>query len=209
MSENTCKMDKRVLYGVFSLCVIAFVSMSFADGNNWSKVKDKKGIQVFSRLVSGKKFKEARAEMIVNKPADQVFKVISNFNNYDKWMPSCSVSKVLKSGENELVYYQVFKAPLVSNRDLVAKATFTNLGAKGYEITIKGMPNYLTKQGDNVRILDTNGKWEIKPQKDGTTFVSNTYYSDPGGGLPTWLVNSASDDVPFDMFESLRTYLNN
>jgi hypothetical protein len=46
-------------------------------------------------------------------------------------------------------------------------------------------------QDSYVRVTAIHGSWTLVPTHDGGTLVTYVVSSDPGGALPTWLVNRA------------------
>ncbi|MFQ5787419.1 MAG: START domain-containing protein, partial [Thermodesulfobacteriota bacterium] len=54
------------------------------------------------------------------------------------------------------------------------------------------------------RIKKSTGSYKLKPLTDSTIEVTWQHHTEPGGGIPKWLVNSLLVDTPFKTLKNLR-----
>ena len=62
----------------------------------WEKNADKKGIQVYTRLVKGNKLKDTKSVMTIHCSMDRFLKAQLDFPNYPTWVTKCSSAMLLK-----------------------------------------------------------------------------------------------------------------
>lgn len=193
------------MFKILSLSIITFsFSLSTAQAN-WTLQKDKDDIKVYTKTKEGQKLKASKAEMLVNASVERILEVLSDIPNYVNWTPKTESAKMLKKiDNNNFYYYTTIKAPLVKNRDLVVKV---NVKKNGNITTVAmvGVPNFIAENDKYVRMPSYSGVYSLTKISDKQTKIVLEYAADPGGGLPDWLVNTASVDVPYDIFSKLRT----
>ena len=194
-------MDTIKIWNI-SLFMILF---SFVNAqSDWELKKDKDGIKVYVRTKEGQKLKASKAEMIVDASPLRIVEVISDVPNYTDWTPKTESAKILKTiDENNFYYKNIIKAPMVSYKDLIVKV---NVATKGNTttITMKGEPSFIKENENYVRMPSYSGVYKLTKLSNGKTNMELEYSADPGGELPSWLVNTAAVDVPYDIFSNLR-----
>lgn len=173
---------------------------------NWKLQKDKNGIKVYTKNHGMSSLKASKAEMTMETSVERVSEVLRDIPNYVNWTPKTETAKMLEvNSDNDFYYYSVIKAPMVSNRDLVAHVQIGETIDDVTIINMKGVANHIPEKEDLVRMPQYNGKYILKDLGDGTMHITLEYSSDPGGKLPDWLVNTAAVDVPYDIFTNLKT----
>lgn len=199
-------MKLNLLKKLVFLAISVMLSISSFAEEQWEKVKDKNGILVYIRPVEGSSLNEFKGEGIVEFPIELVDKVLGDFQTATEWMPDCKISKLLEErSENHVFIYQEVKAPWpVSNRDYVIESTITKSPDKVLR-TIKASTHETApvKKGI-VRITDMEGQWVVTKVDENQTHVIYQVKSNPGGELPSWLANSAAQDLPYTTIKNLR-----
>ncbi|MGB1247374.1 MAG: START domain-containing protein [Chitinophagales bacterium] len=179
------------------------VSLSFAQ-TDWELKKEKNGIKVYTKTKAGQTLKASKAEMTVDASVDDILGVLNDIPNYVNWTPKTESAKLLKQvSSTEYYYYTVIKAPMVSNRDLVAHVKIYESGGSTI-VDMTGDPDYIDEDEDLVRMPSYKGVYTLTAQGNGKTKIVLEYSADPGGNLPDWMVNTAAVDVPYDMFMDLE-----
>jgi hypothetical protein len=76
-------------------------------------------------------------------------------------------------------------------------------------VTIQGpaVPGFVPTKTGVVRIDHSDGKWVITPTGPDEVKVVYTIHVDPGGDLPSWLVNMFATEGPLHIFRSLKQEL--
>jgi NAD(P)-dependent dehydrogenase (short-subunit alcohol dehydrogenase family) len=199
--------------------VTAFVAASLAapmvahadaskDGS-WQQIKQGDGITVYRHVVEGSPLKEFRGRGTVDAPVAAILAVFNDVPHATEWMDSCNGSRAVADiSDSEKVVYNRTHAPWpVSDRDAVLHnvARFDEAERRveldfwsvddAKEPPVKGV----------VRMPYLRGHWILWPSTDGqTTRVEYQVHANPGGALPSWLVNYVSRDLPWKTIEGLR-----
>jgi START domain len=185
------------------LCSI--VTMGSAKAQ-WELVKDENGIKVFLRTVPGSKIKEFKGVTNINSSLDSIVAVLDDTEACPKWVHNCKDPvKLSEISFNEGYVYQVIDFPFpVKDRDLILHSVMTqNADTKQVTIRLVAVPDYISET-KNLRIKRSDGFYLLKPLPDGSIEVAWQHHTEPGGGIPKWLVNSLLVDTPFKTLRNLR-----
>jgi len=94
----------------------------------------------------------------------------------------------------------------VDDRDLIALFDFTYDSGTGIaKAIVTGNPDFAPNLEKSIRIPRLNGFWEFIPVGDTQTKVHYQVFSDPGGSLPVWIVNSMIVDDPFKSLRNMQS----
>ncbi len=98
----------------------------------------------------------------------------------------------------------------VSDRDAVVLSRVEqDSGSLVVTIRSSGKPDYVPRREGAVRVPRVESTWTLVPQPDGQVEVTYRVFSEPGGELPDWLVNSLVSDQPFNTLANLRLFFGN
>lgn len=188
---------------------LAFISLaSFKkpqQNNEWVYEQEKKGIKVFTKKGKWGNLRDSKAVMLVNGTPQQIYELLTDFNNYSSWYPRCSKSRILaRLNENEMIVQLHFNAPWpVKDRDCILRVKTVRDANGTITIYQTSEPKYVREETDVVRIQQIQATWKLTP-KNGGTEVLNEYASNPGGNIPDWLTNSQSVETPMATFETIQ-----
>jgi hypothetical protein len=195
--------------GFFNYLIFLFIFFPVTIGTakaQWELVKDKDGIKVFLKTAAGSKIKEFKGVTNVNSSLDSILAVLYDTQACAEWIHNCSqAARLTDISFYEAYIYQVINFPFpVKDRDLILHTVMTqDPETKDVTIKLNSAPDYVSKTG-NVRIKTSAGYYLLKPLPDGTVEVTWQHYTDPGGGVPAWMVNSLLVDTPFKTLENLK-----
>ena len=188
---------------------LAFISLaSFKkpqQNNEWVYEQEKKGIKVFTKKGKWGNLRDSKAVMLVNGTPQQIYELLTDFNNYSSWYPRCSKSRILaRLNENEMIIQLHFNAPWpVKDRDCILRVKTVRDANGTITIYQTSEPKYVREEADVVRIQQIQAIWKLTP-KNGGTEVLNEYASNPGGNIPDWMTNSQSVETPMATFETIQ-----
>ncbi len=185
--------------------IFLFGSVTFGQSMEWESRKNKDGIKVFTRNVENSGFKEFKAEMTVPCSMHKAVYVIKDSDNACDWLHNCKSSEMLKK-ESELVQYNysVTHMPFpFDDRDMVFKME-SKPGDSVYVIYVSGVSGYVPEKKGIIRMDVAEGSWVIKQNNDETLHISYSMYVEPGGSLPSWLVNTKITEIPYETLSKLR-----
>ncbi len=191
------------------LLSIALFAASPDSGPGWEQAARDEGITVYSRQKKGTNVNEMKAIGLVDAPPPDVFRAIRDYAHYDQNMPFTEDSKVLEvQEEGKVIYfYSCINAPLVARRDYVIKILDESdwQDGKGFLLVTWSAADKLPEKEGRIRVKINDGFWRLEPRDNGTkTFATYYVYTDPGGSLPTWVVNRANGSAVPDVFRAVR-----
>ncbi|MGL6315704.1 hypothetical protein [Vibrio sp. WXL103] len=71
------------------------------------------------------------------------------------------------------------------------------------------MPDFIAREKGKVRIEQINSTWTFTPVSKSQTDVTYQVFTEPGGRLPAWLVNTVAVSQPYKTFLGLREMAQN
>lgn len=174
---------------------------------DWKLAKNSDGIKVYTRTPEGSAIKEFKATVSIKASAVDVAQVVVDVQNYPEWYPDVMGAKVLeKVSKYEIIAYYRIDIPWpATDRDAVV--TFKlhmDESKKNIKVYAKSKNNYKEEFYGVVRLKDADGVWSFK-EHDGVTDVVYQMKADPGGNMPTWIINMFIEDGPHKTLKALRS----
>jgi hypothetical protein len=195
---------------LFALLPLFFGVLTASAQTDWKLSTDKEGIKVYTSIVPDSKIKAIKVECDLNATSSQLVALVMDVKTSPDWVyhtKSCTLIKQVSP--SELYYYSEINLPWpAANRDFVAHLT-VNQDPITKVVTIDGpaVPGFVPVKKGIVRIDHSNGKWVITPTGAGQVKVEYTIHVDPGGDLPSWLVNMFATEGPLHIFRNLKQEL--
>ena len=186
------------------LALIAIPSLSPGADNEWKKAKEKDGITVFTRQTENSNIKEFKAEGIIEGTLVTLKKVFKDVDNYCEWVSDCKTTKKLEVSQKELIHYMEISVPFpFDNRDMIQKSVF-EMDSKTLKVSLTNLPEYLPEEKGRTRLPIAEGYWLFQEIGPGEIKATLQYLSDPGGSIPSWLVNLFIVEGPLKNIQNLR-----
>ena len=176
---------------------------SITIGSGWTLIRNDtlRNIKTYAKQEDNKKFRSFKIDMIVDAPLETVAKVHFDVDNIKKWYWSTSESKLLKKvSDTEYYYYQVYRTPIVPDRDVIIHAKIEPYTAeKGFmALNLEAVPDYMPIQGSYVRMSAHNMAIKMTPiDNDKKTHLEVDGYIDPSGVSPAWAINFYQRKSPY------------
>ena len=196
---------------VFFIFLLLVLKMSSASAqNNWKLSTEKEGIKIYTSIVPDSKIKAIKVECDLNATPSQLVALIMDVNTAPDWVYHVKSAKLIKQiSPAELYYYSEVSLPWpAANRDFVAHLTVSQ-DPDTKVVTIDGpaVAGLVPIKKGIVRIDNSIGKWIITPLGPDQVNVEYSIHVDPGGALPSWLVNMFATEAPLKIFQSLKMQL--
>tara|TARA_B100001063_G_C16774098_1_gene563809 strand:+ start:2563 stop:3150 length:588 start_codon:yes stop_codon:yes gene_type:complete len=188
----------------FIVLFISLANINFQnlDYDNWELKKDKDSIKVYIRNVN-ESTKEYRAETIIRSDIDNIFNIITDFDNSYKWMYKLNSSKILKKTDSLMyVYFVVDMSWPLKNRDLVSDAVIKRDIDK-IKIEMNSTPDYIPLNNKLVRINKSRSIWNLEKIDDFSTKVTLQSYA-VVDGIPIFIMDLFILDSPMYSMTRLR-----
>lgn len=198
-----------IRFTIFSFLFIQLASICLAQNgkvDEWVYEREKKGIKVFTKKSKWGKLRDSKAVMLVSESPEEMYRLLTDFDNYPKWLPRCKRARIVAHlNEKEFIAQIVFNVPWpFKDRDCVLRVKVDRDPKTGtILITEVSEPKYIREQEGVVRIQQLVATWKLVP-KSGGTEVTNEYGSNPGSDIPDWLTNTQSIETPMATFENIR-----
>jgi hypothetical protein len=176
----------------------------------WKLSTEKDGIKIYTCQVPDSKVKAVKVECEIEASASQLVALIMDVNTSTDWVyHTRSCTKIKQVSPSELYYYSEVSLPWpAEDRDFVAHLTVTqNPDTKAIVIDGPAVPGLVPAKKGVVRIDHSSGKWTITPCGSDHIKVEYTLHVEPGGSLPSWMVNMFATQGPLQIFEKLKLEL--
>jgi hypothetical protein len=195
---------------LFLLISVYFIYGAYL--SDWDLKKNSSGIEIYTRSFEGSSFDEFRGETVISGVTLlNVLDVLLDVENYDELYPDCMNPKILKqNGKWYDIHYIQTKGPFtVKDRDCIfEQITVVDQNGKHARIVLTPLPDYIAENEDMVRIRKGSGFWDLKEDDRKNVAVTYQFHGEPGGDIPSWLVNSFVVSHPFQTLKNLKSRLN-
>jgi hypothetical protein len=202
-------MKTSVIRTLFSIFCVAAVSFAFSQ-TDWKLTKNKEGIRVYQRDMNNSDFKSIKVECTLQGNFDKLISIISNVNGYKDWVYNNKAASLLKRvSAYEFYYYTEAYLPWpLDNRDAAMHTTIIKDSVNRFlKINSVAVPNFIAQKSGKVRIRKSTINWYVTRASSNAIQIVYTFETDPGGNVPSWLVNSFADKGPYESFKKLAELL--
>ena len=192
-----------------AILILGPASAYAAEQRPWEKIGVDDGITVWKQSVPGTSFVAFRGRGLIDADIYDVFSVLYDVDNKTDLMANCVDYRLLKYKDaGNVVVYNRIGIPffLINDRDSVIETHVTFEPEKKQIVArfFKGDDALLPPINDAVRTKALEGKWVLRATDDGKTELTYQASADPGGLLPSWLVNLASRKLPHRTIMNMR-----
>ena len=205
-------VHQRIFHGVMSIFLVGsptvFAAVDSSDeGWKLAAVREN-NVAIYSRPRPGSPLKEFKAVGAIDAPTYAVCAVIDDFQNYPKFMPFMTETRLIKRDGDSMVGYQRLSPKICADRDYTLRVWKRSWPASDGRVFMSqwspandlGPPE--TKGVVRVKVCE--GKWLFEPE--GTTKTRATYYiyTDSGGTLPSFIANHVNLTGISRLFAAVR-----
>lgn len=176
----------------------------------WEELFEDAGITVWQREIPNSSLVEFRGRGIIESPIEKILAVLRNDTRKTEWMKNCVDARtiVLKSASKGIIYNRTGSpAFFISDRDIVLEGS-----TKAYPKKKRIRIDFWKTTHDNapeisgvVRMPHLEGHWELIELAPGKIDATYQVQADPGGMIPTWMVNWVNKKLPFHTVYNLRS----
>ncbi len=193
---------------IISLLLLLFpFRFDLYDQPNWTIEKEKDGIRISSRPAASSQFNDIRVELDLPGTIDQLKKILLDVDHYNEWSYATKKSTLIKQiSPGKLIYYSEFEVPWpATNRYFYANIDLKE-DTVGHTINMiaVNLKNYAPVQKDLVEVTSTHGNWKITTLSKKSIHVDYMLELNPGGTLPSWIINMFATKGPFETFENIK-----
>lgn len=188
--------------------VLLFCLPLSSKAQDWTFSKEKDGVKIYKR-----KTQEGYELKLVSTFQTSLSAFVALFNNvpeYPRWGYKVQGTTLLKRfSDQEFVFYQYFDSPWpISDRDVIMHTKiWQDPNTRVVVLSSYAQPDYIPEKTDRVRIRKAKVQWTLTPLDNKTVQAVYCLNTDPGGILPDWSVNLASDIGPVQTVQNLKKIL--
>ena len=173
-----------ILFGVWIIQEVIAIELTQKEKERLAKGE----VIVYLKAVRGP-IKEGTAIGLIDVPPKRVFKVVTDNEDFEQFMPYVKQSDVERMKEGSIINYQYLDFPFpIGDRyyklHILNTIENTNKGK-----VFKSAWTYVKGSGN---IKDTYGSWILEEYGQGKTLATYVVCTDPGGGIPKWALNMAT-----------------
>jgi hypothetical protein len=174
----------------------------------WELKKDENGIQVYTRKAAKGNIKELRVVCELDATKAQLISTLENIGDYNSWVYSNKKSTVLKTiNPQNIIYYTQSHLPWpIKDRDLIVELNIVPT-PEVLNVQAKSLPDYLPKDANFIRVPYSLAVWKVVQAPNNKLKVDYTFSVDPGGSIPSWIVNATLTIGPYNSFARLKEIL--
>jgi hypothetical protein len=196
-------MLKFLFIGLLITCSI------YSNAGDWKLEKNSEGIKVYTRSNEGSEVLEFKATATINASRMSLAKIIANVAGYPNWFPNCSSAQLVEviSSTQRKYYYKLDLPWPASDRDAVMLLSVDVNNGAGITILNFTKSTGKPEVSGVIRMPAADGFWKLKTISESKTELEYQFLADPGGSLPTWIINMFIVDGPFDTLIALKAKL--
>ncbi len=175
----------------------------------WKEVSHKDGIRVWSRKLPGTNLVEFKGQGLADSSIKDIFAVLYDSDHkLDLLSQSEEYRLVEIHSKTQFTIYNHIKSPflLVSDRDVVLKTDMVFDPKNKMLITPFwniSHPSIPARNGIE-RMPKCRGSWTLEYKGPNKTLITYEVESDPGGWVPSWVVNIANKKLPHQTIANMR-----
>ena len=202
-SYNLIIMSRKTILILSAIFMIAVP----VNASEWEKIKEEEGITIFTRQVDDSDLKEVKATMTLKTSLSSMVALITKADLYHVWSYNVESAKALKTTNDTMIYgYTLMDVPWpASNRDMVWLLRVRQDPETKVVSTYSTMiPDYIPENPGIVRLREATASWVLTPKPDGTVEMEYTAGFDPGGNVPSWIINFGITSGPMHNFKKIK-----
>jgi len=203
------RLNNTILF--LPLLISTFLSLT--DSNrDWVMKKNENGIAVYTSIKESHKIKEVKIIDTVRSSLSGIVALLNDTKNYPTWVYRCGGAKVLKSiTDKEQYNYELTILPWpFDNREVItySKVSQDSL-TKIVTIESSAAPGYMPCNDNIVRIKQFHSVYTLTKLTNGLVKIDYELYADPGGDIPTWLINANIIIGPYNSTAAMNKQIPN
>jgi hypothetical protein len=195
------------LKGFLGIAFMLLFEISLFGQNNWILQKEKDGIKISTRHAVSSQFDDVHVEVDLPGNIEQMKSILIDISHYKDWSYAMKESVLIKQfGPGKLIYYSEIEVPwpatnryFYANFDLMEDSLNHSI-----KVISLNLPDYLPASKDLLQVTFVKGLWNISTISKKTIHIDYILELNPGGNLPSWVLNLFSSKGPLETFENIR-----
>ncbi|MBS3772295.1 MAG: START domain-containing protein [Bacteroidales bacterium] len=184
---------------ITAIFFIALMMNASAAGDDWELRKDRDGIRVYTKEREGSGIYMYKVITSSRMKPERVYKQVVDFRENLKYMELVDSLAILDHRKNErYINYMWIDMPWpVKNREMVMDMK-VQFSPDSIRLVSDDLPGRIQDSETTIKVADFHEEWIIRAfGNTGNTQITVTGWINPGGSIPTWVVNMFSVRTPF------------
>ena len=191
------------------LVVLSALSFSVVAADDWNEATydEEDDIRVYTRHVEGSDTLAFKAITYVTGRLTAGVALLQDAQRTKDWVFNCKIMEEIELiSDTQGIYYMITNMPWpVKDRDSITETRVSqDQESLVVRVDMKARNDVFPSNDDFIRIREMNGYWLFTPKEGNQIEVIYEAHADPGGGLPSWLVNSFLVDAPLNTLRGFR-----
>lgn len=202
------RFSSKIFFLLFGLILSGFAFPQ----KDWTLVNNENWIQIYKADMPNSSYKRIKVECTIDGTIDKLVRILNDVNNYKNWIYNTKTAYIIKRiNANEYYYYTETCLPWpMQNRDVVVHIKlFRDNVNNTLNIVAFGEPDYLPLVNGKVRVPRSANTWQVTVPEPNKLHIVYVFEADPGGHIPSWLVNTFVNKGPYESFKKLAQTLKN
>ena len=181
--------------------------MVAADDWNEATYDKENDIRIFTRHVEGSDTLAFKAITHVTGRLTAGVALLQDAQRTKDWVFNCKIMEEIELiSDTQGIYYMITNMPWpVKDRDSITETRVSqDQESLVVRVDMKARNDVFPSNDDFIRIKEMSGYWLFTPIEGNQIEVVYEAHADPGGGLPSWLVNSFLVDAPLNTLRGFR-----
>ena len=190
-----------ILLGLWIIQEVTAIELTQTEHERLAKGK----VIVYLKAARGP-IKEGTAIGVIDVPPEKVFRVVTDNEDFEEFMPYVKQSDVERIKERSIMNYQYLDFPFpIGDRYYKLHILHTIENTDNGKV-FKSTWTYVKGSGN---IKDTYGSWILEEYGQGKTLATYVVCTDPGGSLPKWALNMATKISLPEIIDRVRQRVKN
>ncbi|MCA6128836.1 hypothetical protein AI19_04720 [Thalassolituus oleivorans 4BN06-13] len=191
------------------LVLLSALSFSVVAADDWNEATyDKENdIRIFTGHVEGSDTLAFKAITHVTGRLTAGVALLQDAQRTKDWVFNCKIMEEIELiSDTQGIYYMITNMPWpVKDRDSITETRVSqDQESLVVRVDMKARNDVFPSNDDFIRIKEMSGYWLFTPIEGNQIEVVYEAHADPGGGLPSWLVNSFLVDAPLNTLRGFR-----
>lgn len=181
------------------------------ESSDWKLHAERDNIKIYTKKHNDSNFQAFKAVALLNSPITNIMAVMANPHSCVEWVHGCVESWGFDEESFRKRYaYSVNDLPWpVQDRDYVLEINTSNNAETGeFSMSMYAVADKRPKDPKYVRVTVAETHYFFRPQGEDKTEMIWLQHTEPGGSIPSWLVNALIVDIPIKSMKSLEKVAN-
>ena len=209
MSCSFLQNDKvvKIFFPLLSF-LLSFADSCGVKANQWEKVKEKDGIEVFQKKVGD--HLAFRGVGTLSGTTNKFLMVLHDPSTWPRWVENLKAGKLIQEkSESHFIFHQVIGTPFpMKDREAVFQSIVSRKNSSTTLVEMKSVNHPAVKRSEEcIRVEIIYSRYQIEELGKGKIRVSFENLSHSGGTVPKFLSNWAAQSYPVSLLRGIEREL--